>query len=518
MKVGLINKKILIGITVGGLLTFSLTVFSKPNFVRVSAASLPTTINLNKVNEQDVRDYYSSISGLSSTERIGTNLLKNLKPILTDNFTYFSYDQVWKAYEITDRNWDLSPASSTTFGTYDSVNNQITGYQYYSTLSEKKNNPYVHLLYVDNNDDPTTALRIQDQHTASKTNKYAINREHTWPQSYGFKASSGASGPAGTDLHHLMAADQEVNEHAHSNYVYGNVDTNTDNWAETIVEMPRIANNKQGTALVTNPGDDYGKETYIFEPQDSDKGDIARALFYMCARYNNYAEAEGAISAFEPFLELGNTIYKGHESISSSDTIPATYGTLSVLLEWNKLDPPDEYEIYRNDLIYNNYQHNRNPFIDFPSWVDYVWGGQTSGADPLTDPLNTFEPDTRELTSIEIKKNPSKLEYFVGDSISLSGAQIEATFANGDKEDVTNKCTVTPTVISDKNSTTVTISYKHNDVTKTATYTITINEKEAPEQNPGVILIVIVSGVFIAVSTLISILTTGKKKHKKKRK
>jgi endonuclease I len=39
-------------------------------------------------------------------------------------------------------------------------------------------------------------------------------------------------------------------------------------------------------------------------------------------------------------------------------------GRLSVLRQWNTRDPPNAYEKRRNQVIYDVYQHNRNPFID----------------------------------------------------------------------------------------------------------------------------------------------------------
>ena len=70
---------------------------SEPRF----ANKLPSTIDLNDSTESEIRSYYSSLGSLSASERNGTNLLKNLKPILQD-FDYYSYDNVWKIYEITD--------------------------------------------------------------------------------------------------------------------------------------------------------------------------------------------------------------------------------------------------------------------------------------------------------------------------------------------------------------------------------------------------------------------------------
>ncbi|MDD3099645.1 MAG: endonuclease, partial [Bacilli bacterium] len=50
-----------------------------------------------------------------------------------------------------------------------------------------------------------------------------------------------------------------------------------------------------------------------------------------------------------------------------------TLGHLSTLLQWHELDPVDEFEMNRNNLIYDNYQHNRNPFIDHPEWAHSIF-------------------------------------------------------------------------------------------------------------------------------------------------
>ena len=41
----------------------------------------------------------------------------------------------------------------------------------------------------------------------------------------------------------------------------------------------------------------------------------------------------------------------------------------SELRDWHELDPVDESEIARNEDIYEEWQHNRNPFIDYPDLV-----------------------------------------------------------------------------------------------------------------------------------------------------
>jgi len=51
-------------------------------------------------------------------------------------------------------------------------------------------------------------------------------------------------------------------------------------------------------------------------------------------------------------------------------------GDLDTLLAWHQQDPPDDFEMNRNNTVYN-WQKNRNPFIDQPELVDYIWGDQT---------------------------------------------------------------------------------------------------------------------------------------------
>ena len=82
-------------------------------------------------------------------------------------------------------------------------------------------------------------------------------------------------------------------------------------------------------------------------------------IFYMAIRY------EGLDSY--PDLELTEAM------LSQSDKEPL-HGVLSSLLDWHRNDPVDAWEENRNDIIYNSYQGNRNPFLDFPELAEHLWG------------------------------------------------------------------------------------------------------------------------------------------------
>ena len=352
-------------------------------------SKLPTTIDLNDCSETEIRNYYSSLNLLSDDELTGTNLLKNLKPILF-NMNYYTYANVWKVYEITDRDWSLSPAKDIQYGSYDASTNTFSDYEYGST-SNRKNDPYVRTLYR-NYKVESAKVKNWDSHTTE------TNREHVWCQSRGFKADNGASGPAGTDVHHLISGDAKVNTAIHNNNPYGYVKTES-----ATIDREDIIGNKVGEAKHKFSQD---QATVVFEPRDEYKGDIARACFYMAARYNNLSGID-TITQFEPNLEIVNyATSNGEREISTAES-PVGMGILQDLLEWNKLDPVDEFEIHRNNLIFHNFQGNRNPFIDFPEWADYIWGTSTDGVYDST-PLGRANPSTDKIANTPNEpSNPS---------------------------------------------------------------------------------------------------------------
>ncbi|GAA2661931.1 endonuclease I family protein [Streptomyces vastus] len=154
------------------------------------------------------------------------------------------------------------------------------------------------------------------------------NREHVWAQSHG---DFGTSAGPGTDLHHLRPEDVQINS------IRGNKDFDN------------------GGSAVSGAAGNY-TDSNSFEPRDAVKGDVARMILYMAVRY----EGDDSWADLEP-----------NDSVSNGSS--PYHGRLSVLKQWNAEDPPSAFEENRNEIIYDTYQHNRNPFIDHPEWVEAIW-------------------------------------------------------------------------------------------------------------------------------------------------
>lgn len=457
-----------------------LVVAQNKNYREVSAysiANLPTTIDLNDCTDAEIRSYYAGLDSLSESERKGTNLLKNLKPILSNNQKYFSYDsntKIWQIYEIADRDWVKSPASSITKGTYDPATNIITDYKYSTNSTyESGNNPYVHALY--NNRDLDNQAKAWGNH---EQDGWGINQEHIWAKSHGFDTKgSDSSGGARGDPMHLWAGNSWAN-HEHSNNFFAFVDKTKD-YSD--------AGTKYQTAYgnLTGYSKNAGGNEKVFEPQDSDKGDIARAIFYMVARYNNYAGATEGIDGNNPNLVMLNDLSQNNTTGTSTASKSFGMGLLSDLLAWNKLDPVDEYEVHRNNLLYKNYTNNRNPFIDFPEWAEYIWGSANydgtgynstpkGAAKPATDVIGQAG-DTFEVSIEDIKCS-------VGETVKVSGKNADADIAwsvddnsvvSLDKTNTVNDEEVTITALKNGTTTIRASAYTGGDlINKTISVTV----------------------------------------------
>ena len=175
---------------------------------------------------------------------------------------------------------------------------------------------------------PSKVLCLYSQNAISQS---SYNKEHIWAQSHGIDERA----PAYSDLHHIRACTPTLNS------TRGNLDF--DNCRDVAGAKETSGNYYTSTA---------------WEPPDAAKGDVARAMFYMDVRY------EGR--------------YNPNNNLTLVENIPTTttgndFGRLSTLIAWNELDPVSPFETNRNELIYRDYQKNRNPFIDHPEWVTAIY-------------------------------------------------------------------------------------------------------------------------------------------------
>ncbi|RLD80784.1 MAG: hypothetical protein DRJ15_06165 [Bacteroidetes bacterium] len=201
-----------------------------------------------------------------------------------------------------------------------------------------------------------------------------LNREHVWAKSHGNFADMP---PMYSDVHNLKPSASTVNQDK-SNLDFDNGG-----------EQHDIAT-----------GCYYTDSTW--EARDEVKGDIARIIFYMATRYEG---EDGEINL---------------EVVDEINTYPLPeHGKLSTLLQWNLQDPPDEFEINRNNVIYS-FQKNRNPFIDNPNYAQLIWGG--ASVNPISiDYFNmqpelvyATEPVSIEATIINTDLQPMSVSLFWG--------------------------------------------------------------------------------------------------------
>lgn len=221
-----------------------------------------------------------------------------------------------------------------------------------------------------------------DQNTGGGGGEGAdYNREHSMPKSWFHDAY-----PMYTDLFHLYPTDSYINN-MRSNYPFGEVGT--------VSKQSEGGFSKLGKSAVS------GYSGTVFEPADEYKGDFARTYFYMVTRYE--AEVAGWSS-----------------DMLSGNVYPAfTDWALAMLLKWHRQDPVSEKEIDRNNAVYG-IQHNRNPYIDYPVLVEFVWGE----LEDVAVDVDKLELYSHEYDATEVEPLQSEMSVAVG-VYDLTGRRVE---------------------------------------------------------------------------------------------
>lgn len=231
------------------------------------------------------------------------------------------------------------------------------------------NSNQVWLMYVE-----TPRAKFDFQTSSNSVGKW--NREHIYPQSRGGFADGTSDTADGINIWLPTNADDIVAGHADAHHLRA----------------------EDGPENSSRNNKDYGLTGYNGPSgsQNSWKGDVARAVFYMAVRYNGLSVVNGDIP----------------------DTTVGQLGDLTTLLAWNTLDPRDDFEMNRNNYIYT-WQVNRNPFIDYPNLADYIFGANVG--QPWSASLSNN--DFSEL-KVVLYPNPAKNYFIVSGVETLSKLEL----------------------------------------------------------------------------------------------
>lgn len=209
-----------------------------------------------------------------------------------------------------------------------------------------------------------------------------MNIEHSFPKSWW----GGATVPAYKDLYNLMPCESKINR-TKSNFPMGIV----------------VSGDKGNGWTKVGEGTD-GKK--YWEPAAPWKGDFARGYMYMATAYQDYN-------------------WKGEQALQILQQ--GAYPTLQkwaykLYIQWAKADKPDALEIKRNNDV-AKIQGNRNPYVDFPNLMEYVWGDSTNIAfNPETTVKSSSYVNGEGGGSIDPDPNPGTTEVNV----------YQATFTSND--------------------------------------------------------------------------------------
>lgn len=221
------------------------------------------------------------------------------------------------------------------------------------------------------------------------TGHNGLNIEHSVPNSWWGGRSGSVS--AYCDLHLLNPSNSDANNRK-------------SNWPMATVDHISWTN---GLSLLGSPAYGLGGgSTTVFEPADEYKGDFARAYFYVFTIYDDI-----------PWQESPAYMYDASSALTLR---PWAY---EMLLDWAANDPVDAREAQRNESIYS-IQGNRNPYIDMPELMDYIWGARSGYAFEEADAVQTVinRPDAPVFPDMEMPAlNTYAGRWWGATTVTLSG-------------------------------------------------------------------------------------------------
>ena len=442
----------------------NIVVSSDTNISSNTSSSTSSTISTSSSSSTssilepvDINSYYEGYySSLSSWEN-GNDLKEQLKNIISKNIVYTPYSSTWSVLQKADQsqtNFDkvetvYSSLEQLKSDTYSSSNTKgwqkehafcqsLMGHYVNTTTTQLKldetykidnvkivNNGFVvtytngmvsddvyslAFTYLDKNaviiisNDKVSIYESSDTKTplsnveplftmdvaaftsiyAKENNLVLVNKEeeqlllNPTHVTYKFKGEGGSGGTS-SDWHNLFASNNSGNG-------------------------SRGNKNLGVVASPTSTSRDYKYDTKVFEPSDEDKGQLARGILYMDTMYED-------LLLEEEYVELSKVL--------SSDI--GRHGNSSSIIDWALSFDVDEHEYQHNDVVYG-IQYNRNPYIDFPALVDFVYGSKKDEPGSIEDIIATSTQDklnTDEAIYKNIALEGVQYTYEIGDSFSI---------------------------------------------------------------------------------------------------
>ena len=213
-------------------------------------------------------------------------------------------------------------------------------------------------------DNPGNMIRVYEGSMSEDEALTNFSREHVWAKTYGFKNTQ----PMYNDYHNLHPCETNLNSTRGDNY-FGEVATHDSSTS--------IYKNSSKYSWANELMDGNYIGGGYFEPKDEFKGDVARTIFYMAIRY----EGDNG----EVDLEVDGDRNTSRYNTFDLSTADGKHGDFEYLYEWatSDIDPVSDYEVNRNNVIDQNYQHNRNPFIDHPEFIIMIYDKTYDGPGAL---------------------------------------------------------------------------------------------------------------------------------------
>lgn len=227
------------------------------------------------------------------------------------------------------------------------------------------------------------------------------NIEHSFAKSWW----GGSKNDAYKDCYHLNPSNKDANN-ARKNYPLG----------VPVKDIKTSGSLKVGK----RHHDQLNVDFFVFEPKDEYKGDFARAYFYMATCYGRDANGkiDNVCSEYGGWRTDNKDIGSKY-AMQNDNYLEFQPWEQEVLIQWHRMDPVSEKEIKRADAV-SNFQHNRNPFIDYPYLAEYIWGKKAGQALDLSHLISSSDPRFTVGISNGWIENPSGIDSVTNESTSAT--------------------------------------------------------------------------------------------------